>query len=182
MQNFLHTQSVGQSRYVLLLAGAVGELLIGGTIFGWNALSVILKELGFFAEGCLAPTQQSNIPDNLTCASQENKLAIVWNAGAFAVNFGPALVGVALDYLGPRVVTASGAALASVGILMMGKPFYAIKPLHCPTKRSGIMLVCIQSLPSKSKLIWAIPTPAFLCHDVDMHKKCSNSLQLGIII
>lgn len=121
MQNSLPSQVPGRSRYVLLTIGAVGELLIGGIIFGWNALSVVLKELAFYTEGCPADTQQGERAGDRLCASQESKLAVVWNAGAFAVNFGPALVGVALDYLGPRFVTASGAILASLGLLMMGK-------------------------------------------------------------
>lgn len=110
----------GAARYTLLAVGVVGEILLGGIIFGWNALSIALKELDFFAEGCRAQAADDGAPASDTCASQESKLAIVWNAGVFAVNFGPALVGVALDAFGPRLIAVSGAALASTGILLMG--------------------------------------------------------------
>jgi hypothetical protein len=110
-------QDEGHARFYLLLIGVVGEILIGGTIFGWNALSVVLKDLGLYGSKC-SPAQGNS---QQGCSSQDSRLAVAWNVGVFAVNFGPAMVGVALDYFGPRVVATAGAASASLGIFLMGE-------------------------------------------------------------
>jgi hypothetical protein len=108
-----------QPRAWLISVGFIGELLIGGLIFGWNAMSVMLKGMGIYDDSC--PAAPAMGKDG--CASQDAKLAIVWNAGVFAVNFGPALVGLALDTVGPRIVATGGAACTVGGLLLMGAPF-----------------------------------------------------------
>lgn len=42
------------------------------------------------------------------CAWQENKLAVLWTIGVFALNFGPVLVGPVLDWLGPKLTAFLG--------------------------------------------------------------------------
>lgn len=98
------------ARYILLLSGLVGEVLFAGAIFGWNALSLMLKKEELYAAGC---------GDADKCSSQDTRLAVVWTAGVFAVNFGSVLGGPSLDYLGPRVTCTAGALQASVGLLLL---------------------------------------------------------------
>lgn len=101
--------SRASARYALLLVGLVGEVLFAGAIFGWNALSLILKQEGLYAAGC----------DSGKCASQDTRLAVIWTTGVFAVNFGSVLGGPFLDYLGPRATCTAGALQASVGLLLL---------------------------------------------------------------
>lgn len=42
------------------------------------------------------------------CASQESKLAVLWNIGIFALNFGPVIIGPILDYVGPKLTAILG--------------------------------------------------------------------------
>lgn len=101
-----------RARYLLLCIGLAGELIMGGVMFGWNALSVMLKEESVYAEGC--------DPDSDTCSSQDTKLNVVWTAGVFAVNFGIAFAGVSVDYVGPKFTSSAGAALAAAGLISLG--------------------------------------------------------------
>ena len=117
-QRFLTmAEQPGYSRVALVAVGMLGEIVFGGTIFGFNALSIVLKQLNFYDGDCDEAVLASGDP----CASQDAKLAIVWNAGVFSVNFSPAIAGVALDRFGPRALASSGAAAASAGIALMGK-------------------------------------------------------------
>lgn len=43
------------------------------------------------------------------CSWQESKLAVMWNIGVFALNFGPVLVGPVLDWVGPKLTAMLGA-------------------------------------------------------------------------
>ena len=43
------------------------------------------------------------------CAWQESKLAVLWNIGVFALNFGPVFVGPVLDWVGPKLTAMLGA-------------------------------------------------------------------------
>ena len=45
---------------------------------------------------------------NDLCASQESKLAVLWNIGIFALNFGPVVIGPILDYVGPKLTALFG--------------------------------------------------------------------------
>ena len=45
---------------------------------------------------------------NTLCASQESKLAVLWNIGIFALNFGPVVIGPILDYVGPKLTAILG--------------------------------------------------------------------------
>jgi len=47
------------------------------------------------------------------CSWQESKLAVLWNIGVFALNFGPVLVGPVLDWVGPKLTAILGARPAS---------------------------------------------------------------------
>jgi MFS family permease len=107
-----------QPRLWLVGVGLIGELLIGGIVFGWNAMSIVLKDLGTYDDACGAEAG-ATAGDN-TCDSQESKLSIVWNAGVFAVNFGPAIIGPMLDIVGPRAVSSAGASLVVGGLVIVG--------------------------------------------------------------
>jgi hypothetical protein len=98
------------ARYTLLLWALCGEVLFAGAIFGWNALSLMLKTEGLYNEGC-------GEVDN--CSSQDTKLAVIWTTGVFATNFSSVLGGPSLDYFGPRVTAALGALQATIGMLLM---------------------------------------------------------------
>lgn len=100
------------ARYLLLLSGLVGEVLFAGAIFGWNALSLMLKKEGLYDAGC-------GDLDSDKCSSQDTKLAVIWTTGVFAVNFGPVFGGPLLDHLGPHVVCTAGSLTSSVGLLLM---------------------------------------------------------------
>jgi hypothetical protein len=54
----------------------------------------------------LADIGQSGLQSQ--CAWQENKLAVLWTIGVFALNFGPVLVGPVLDWLGPKLTAFLG--------------------------------------------------------------------------
>lgn len=87
---------------------------MGGLMFGWNALSVVLKDEAVFAAGC-DPTRDS-------CSRQDSRLNAVWTAGVFAVNFGLAFAGVSVDYAGPKLTSVAGAVMASGGLIALGVP------------------------------------------------------------
>ena len=42
----------GYSRVALVAVGMLGEIVFGGTIFGFNALSIVLKQLNFYDGDC----------------------------------------------------------------------------------------------------------------------------------
>ena len=43
------------------------------------------------------------------CSWQESRLAVLWNIGVFALNFGPVFVGPVLDWVGPKLTAILGA-------------------------------------------------------------------------
>lgn len=113
-------------RLWLVVVGVAGELLLGGLVFGWQALSVVLKALGVYAQGCRTGVSGgAGAGDDDTCDRQESKLSVIWTAGTFAVNFGPAIIGPFLDAAGPRVVAVTGATVAVGGLLTLGTSFLA---------------------------------------------------------
>lgn len=95
---------------------------MGGLIFGWNALSVMLKGEGVFAAGC--------DQDSDSCSRQDSKLNTVWTAGVFAVNFGLAFAGASLDYIGPKFTSSAGAAMTSAGLIALGTQQIPRHDLH----------------------------------------------------
>ena len=42
------------------------------------------------------------------CKSQESALALLWTVGIFALNCGPVVMGLVLDYLGPKLTALIG--------------------------------------------------------------------------
>ena len=86
----------------------------GGLIFGWNALALMLKAQGAYADSCPAPALPS-----ASCAARDTRLAVVWTVGAFALNSGPVAVGPVLDWLGPKLTTALGVCLNAAALLLL---------------------------------------------------------------
>lgn len=41
-----------EAKYTLVAVAVIGEVLQGGLVFGWNALALMLQELGNFAGNC----------------------------------------------------------------------------------------------------------------------------------
>lgn len=109
------------ARVLLTAVAFLGELLQGGLIFGWNAFALILKAQGNYDRGC-----QQSIADigsqglNTLCASQESKLAVLWNIGIFALNFGPVVIGPILDYVGPKLTAILGTCLNITALFLLG--------------------------------------------------------------
>ncbi|KAK9815694.1 hypothetical protein WJX72_008206 [[Myrmecia] bisecta] len=102
------------AKLFLLVVTAFGDLLQGGITFGWNALSLMIKEQGNFAEGC------GQVAPGDTCTSQENKLALIYILGVFATNFSAAFIGPVLDLIGPKYTACAGCALNSLGVVLFG--------------------------------------------------------------
>lgn len=46
------------ARLGILIIAVLGEIFQGGLFFGWNALAIMIKDLGNYSEGC--PTQSSS--------------------------------------------------------------------------------------------------------------------------
>ena len=60
-------------------------------------------------ESCIyAAVSQQGLSEQ--CASQESSLAVLWNIGIFALNFGPVIWGPILDFVGPKLTAITGAA------------------------------------------------------------------------
>ena len=119
-------------------------LLLGGLIFGWNALALMLRDQGAYADACPAggageqeraherererdrwATAETLLNLSLpfsgaVCTAQENSLAVVWTVGVFALNSGPVLVGPALDWLGPKLTLLLAVALNIAGLALVG--------------------------------------------------------------
>ena len=53
------------------------------------------------------------------CKSQENRLAVLWTVGVFALNAGPVAVGPVLDWIGPKLTTCLGALLNAASLLLL---------------------------------------------------------------
>uniref|UniRef100_A0A1D1ZZN3 Uncharacterized protein n=1 Tax=Auxenochlorella protothecoides TaxID=3075 RepID=A0A1D1ZZN3_AUXPR len=97
----------------MIIAATIGEIVQGGLFFGWNALGIMIKDLGNYADGC-DPDQET------LCKSQESKLAVLWTVGIFALNCGPVLVGFVLDYCGPKFTCIVGSLLNILGLILFG--------------------------------------------------------------
>ncbi|KAL4517173.1 hypothetical protein Ndes2437B_g06781 [Nannochloris sp. 'desiccata'] len=113
------------ARYAIMTVAVLGEMLQGGLFFGWNALSIMIKDLGNYSEGCYqdypsdipgAPAE--SLPASEICKSQESKLAVLWTVGIFALNCGPVLMGFVLDYLGPKFTAILGVFLNMLGLIL----------------------------------------------------------------
>lgn len=118
-------RDAGHSRLLLLGTGLAGELLFGGLIFGWPALSLVYQALGWYADLCEDDDENSDygeVADDSKCKDQEKTLALIFNIGVQAVNFAPIVAGPALDWLGPKVVATAGALTSAVGSFLMGAP------------------------------------------------------------
>lgn len=115
----------GDARMAIFVVAVLGEMLQGGLFFGWNALSIMIKDLDNFAEGC-APINGTDITGGTDaaitsseiCKSQESKLALLWTVGIFALNFGPVIMGFVLDYLGPKFTSILGVFLNILGLIL----------------------------------------------------------------
>jgi hypothetical protein len=46
------------ARLGILIIAVLGEIFQGGLFFGWNALAIMIKDLGNYSDGC--PTQSSS--------------------------------------------------------------------------------------------------------------------------
>ncbi|KAK9812965.1 hypothetical protein WJX72_006572 [[Myrmecia] bisecta] len=113
-----YARACSDARLFLLVIVTMGEVLQGGLIFGWNGLALMIKAQDNFDDGCPAPVTVKGRVE--TCKSQETKLALIFVLGAFAVNFGPLIVGPILDRIGPRIMSAVGTAINALGLILFG--------------------------------------------------------------
>lgn len=44
------------ARVAILVIAVLGEILQGGLFFGWNALAIMIKDLGNYSDGCIETT------------------------------------------------------------------------------------------------------------------------------
>lgn len=102
-------------------------------MFGWNALSVMLKEQGNYDRQCtqsISAAGAEGLAKN--CAKQDSSLAVLWTIGVFALNFGPVLVGPVLDLVGPKLTSILGTMLNILSLVLLGcsntKGFNALYP------------------------------------------------------
>lgn len=82
-------------------------------MFGWPSLSGMLKDLGNFDSGC-------NQPAGEPCKSQERSLALLWTLGIFTLNCGPVVMGLVLDFIGPKLTGILGVFLNMVALVLFG--------------------------------------------------------------
>ena len=76
-----------------------------------------MREEGFWAKkkNRVATSPPSPPLSGTVCKSQENRLAVLWTVGVFALNAGPVAVGPVLDWIGPKLTTCLGALLNAWG-------------------------------------------------------------------
>ncbi|KAK3259718.1 hypothetical protein CYMTET_31299 [Cymbomonas tetramitiformis] len=87
------------------------ELLQGGTIFGWNALRLLLRDEDVYRDRC-------DSDEHGECNARDLGLQSLWTAGIFSLNFGAALTGPLMDRKMPGTdVKAFGAAAGMYGPL-----------------------------------------------------------------
>ena len=134
----------GHARYLLLLVGLIGDCSFGGIVFGWQAITEVWQDLAYHTTDCTADEwsggpQEGAAPDQLKCVSHDTKLLVVWVVGTTAANFAPALAGPALDLLGPRVVSVTGALLSGMGLILTGARQRAI---NCAMRALNCLLTC----------------------------------------
>ena len=77
----------------------------------------MLKAQGIYDEGC--PAASTTTAATAACPSQENRLAVLWTVGVFALNAGPVLVGPLLDALGPKLTAVFGTLLNVAALLLL---------------------------------------------------------------
>ena len=58
---------------------------------------------------CLSPHRCPPLEAGGVCTSQESSLALLWTLGIFTLNCGPVVMGVVLDFLGPKLTGILGA-------------------------------------------------------------------------
>ena len=132
----------GRARYLLLLVGLIGECSFGGIVFGFQALTEIWQDLAYYTTDCSADEwrggpEEGVAPGQTKCPSHDTKLLVVWVVGTTAANFAPALAGPALDLLGPRVVSVTGALLSGMGLILTGARQRA---LNCARRELNCLL------------------------------------------
>lgn len=91
--------------------GFTMDLLQGGLLFGWPALSAALGEMNQYSEGC--PKSDS------FCIEQEERLSFIWTLGVMAVNFGPVFIGPMLDVCGPKYTVLFGTLVNASAVLLL---------------------------------------------------------------
>lgn len=95
-------------------------------MFGWPSLSGMLKDLGNYGGGCDQPAGGQHVRPRTwpkpwlpgrpapmrrvssplagePCKSQESSLALLWTLGIFMLNCGPVVMGLVLDFIGPKL-------------------------------------------------------------------------------
>lgn len=94
----------------IIASAVINSCLLGGVVFGFPALVLILRQVGVFAEVCSCGT---------FCSGQQEQFAMLSSLG-FAVGIGSRLFGgLFLDKFGPKVTSTFSGLLSSAAFLVL---------------------------------------------------------------
>jgi len=102
----------GNSKYknYVLASSVVNSCLLGGVVFGFPGMVLILRREGIFGEVCSC---------GVFCAGQQEQLSIISTMG-FAAAIGSRLFsGIFLDKFGPKITAVLSGLLSTIGLLLL---------------------------------------------------------------
>ena len=93
--------------WLRVVIAAPGEMLLGVAMGMTFRLAIASVEIASEAFGPMIGFGLASLFDPKT-QSQESALALLWTVGIFALNCGPVVMGLVLDYLGPKLTALIG--------------------------------------------------------------------------
>ncbi|KAK2815652.1 hypothetical protein Q5P01_026119 [Channa striata] len=106
-------------RYRLTLASGMVECLcFAGAVFGFASLVFVLKEDGYFSEGCVSVPGTNTTQNSTDCSSQDERFSLVFTIASFLNNFLSLVNGFLFDRFGTLVTRLLGISLYTTGTLL----------------------------------------------------------------
>ncbi len=104
-----NTTGFGYRDYILASA-IVNSTMLGGIVFGFPGLVLILRREGIFADVCSC---------GVFCAGQQEKLSMISTMGFGAAIGSRLFAGIFLDRFGPKITSVCSGVLSTVGLLLI---------------------------------------------------------------
>ncbi|XP_029018844.2 solute carrier family 43 member 3a [Betta splendens] len=102
-----------------LVSGMLECLCFAGAVFGYASLVFVLKEDGYFSQGCVSIPGTNSTLNSTDCTKQDVNFSLVFTLAAFLNSFSTSVNGYIFDRFGTMATRLLGISLYTIGTLLV---------------------------------------------------------------
>ncbi|XP_026215492.1 solute carrier family 43 member 3-like [Anabas testudineus] len=115
-----------------LVSGMLECLCFAGAVFGYASLVFVLKEDGYFSQGCISIPGTNNTSESIDCSRQDMSFSLVFTIASFLNSFLSLFSGYIFDRFGTMVTRLLGISVYTTGTLLVAFSSAAYSELLFP--------------------------------------------------